>query len=80
MRVFVLAALIALGCAPIAHAIPRPTGIVCDMLRKYPGMGPTDVALTFVEDQHLYRSYDTARAVVDKEVMSECPELATRGR
>lgn len=50
------------------------------MLRKYPGMGPTDVALTFVEDQHFYRSYDAARAVVDKEVMSECPELATRGR
>lgn len=80
MRVFVLAAMIALGCAPIAHASPRLTGIVCDTLRKYPGMGPTDVALTFSEDQHLYSSYDAARAVVDKEVMSECPELATRGR
>lgn len=75
-----LLAAITLGCTPVAHADPRPSGIVCDMLRKYPGMGPVDVALTFVEDQHLYRSYDAARAVVDKEVMSECPELATRGR
>jgi hypothetical protein len=80
MRSLVLAAMIALGCAPIAHSSPQPAGIVCDMLRKYPVMGPVDVALTFVEDQHLYRSYDAARAVVDKEVMSECPELATRGR
>ena len=38
-----LAVVIALGCAPIAHASPRPTGIVCDMLRKYPGMGPTEL-------------------------------------
>ncbi|MBN7458117.1 hypothetical protein [Mycobacteroides abscessus] len=50
------------------------------MLRKYPGMGPVDVALTFSEDQPIYPNYTAAKAAVDREVMSECPELATRGR
>ncbi len=80
MRVFMLAAMIALGCAPIAHAEPRPAGVVCDTLRRYPGMAPVDVALMFSEDQPIYRDYTTAKAAVDREVMSECPELATRGR
>lgn len=80
MRALMLAVVIALGCAPIAHASPRPTGIVCDMLRKYPGMAPVDVALMFSEDQPIYRDYTTAKAAVDREVMDECPELATRGR
>lgn len=80
MRPLVLAAMIALGCAPIAHANPQPAGIVCDTLRKYPGMAPVDVALMFSEDQPIYRDYTTAKAAVDREVMDECPELATRGR
>ncbi|WP_255789323.1 hypothetical protein [Mycobacteroides abscessus] len=43
-------------------------------------MAPVDVALMFSEDQPIYRDYATAKAAVDREVMSECPELATRGR
>lgn len=80
MRVVVALAVIAVVCAPVARADPRPSGIVCDMLRKYPGMGPTDVALTFSEDQPVYPNYTAAKAAVDREVMSECPELAIRGR
>lgn len=76
----VLLTAIALGCAPVVHASPQPSGIVCDMLRKYPSMGPVDVALTFSEDQPIYRNYAAAKAAVDREVMDECPELATRGR
>lgn len=80
MRVIPALVVIAVACAPIAHADPRPEGVVCDTLRKYPGMAPVDVALMFSEDQPIYRDYTTAKAAVDREVMSECPELATRGR
>ncbi|WP_165694588.1 hypothetical protein [Mycobacteroides abscessus] len=53
---------------------------MCDTLRTYPGMAPVDVALMFSEDQPIYPNYTAAKAAVDREVMSECPELATRGR
>lgn len=33
----------------------------------------------FSEDQPIYRDYATAKAAVDREVMDECPELATAG-
>lgn len=80
MRVIPALVVIAVACAPIVHADPRPAGVVCDTLRKYPGMAPVDVALMFSEDQPIYPNYTAAKAAVDREVMSECPELATRGR
>lgn len=53
--------------------VPAAAQEICDMLRRYPGMYPVDVALT-LSDRTPHRPYDTTRPIVDNAIVNYCPD------